>query len=181
MRRAWLALSSLVLALTLPAYAGGGRSVPPAPSGNGAASTPPPATSSKPEVDPAASAYAAEVLILHATNDKKGIDPRIGKLPELGKAPFSSYDSYELLDRARLPLKKEDPQNLKLPNGRTLQVRLLDMPQKDSVRLSASINRPSGKEFLPLLEVKAHLGQAFIVAGQSYKKGILVLVIRVVK
>jgi hypothetical protein len=32
-----------------------------------------------------------------------------------------------------------------------------------------------------LLEVKAHVGQAFIVAGQSYKKGILVLVIRVVR
>lgn len=179
MRRAWLALSSLVFALTLPAYAGGGRSVPPAHSGNGAADSPPPATSAKPDAD--SSAYAAEVLILHATNDKKGIDPRIGKLAELGKAPFSTYDSYELLDRARLPLKKDNPQDLKLPNGRTLQVRLLDMPQKDSVRLSASINRPSGKEFLPLLEVKAHLGQAFIVAGQSYKKGILVLVIRVVK
>ncbi len=85
------------------------------------------------------------------------------------------------MDRARLPLKKDDPQNLKLPNGRTLQVGLLDEPQHDLVRLTASINRPSGKEFLPLLEVKAHVGQAFIVAGQSYKKGILVLVIRVVK
>jgi hypothetical protein len=29
--------------------------------------------------------------------------------------------------------------------------------------------------------VKAKVGQAFIVAGQSYKNGILVLVIRVVK
>ena len=139
---------------------------------------PPAAASSKPQVE---DSFAAEVLILHATKDKKGIDPRIGRLPELGKAPFSSYDSYELIDRARLPLKKGDPQNLKLPNGRTFQVRLLEVPQKDSVRLSASINRPNGKEFLPLLEVKAHVGQAFIVAGQSYKKGILVLVIRVAK
>jgi hypothetical protein len=174
MKRAWFALSSLVLALTLPAYAGGGHMRPPA-SANAPAA--PPAASSKPPEE----TFAAEVLILHATNDKKGIDPRIGKLPELGKAPFSSYDSYELVDRARLPLKKDDPQNLKLPNGRTFQVRLNEVPQKDSVRLSASINRPNGKEFLPLLEVKAHVGQAFIVAGQSYKKGILVLVIRVVK
>jgi hypothetical protein len=171
MKRAWFALSSLVLVLTLPAYAGGGHTNPPANSA-------PPAASSKPPVE---ETFAAEVLILHATNDKKGIDPRIGKLPELGKAPFSTYDSYELVDRARLPLKKDDPQNLKLPNGRTFQVRLNEVPQKDSVRLSASINRPNGKEFLPLLEVKAHVGQAFIVAGQSYKKGILVLVIRVVK
>ncbi len=119
-------------------------------------------------------------MILHATNDKKGIDPRIGKLPELAKSPFSNYDSYQLLDRVRLPLKKEEAV-LKLPNGRTLQVRLVDEPGPDSVRLSASINRPNGKEFLPLLEVKAHVGQAFIVAGQSHKKGILVLVIRIVK
>jgi hypothetical protein len=52
---------------------------------------------------------------------------------------------------------------------------------KHMLRISASINQPKGKDFLPLLEVKAKAGQAFIVAGQSYKKGILVLVIKVVK
>jgi hypothetical protein len=172
MKRVGVALFSLVAGLTLPAYAGSGAS-PPASASNA------PATPPKP---PAVQPLWAEVLILHATNEKKGMDPRIGKLPELEKAPFSNYDSYQVLDRARLPLKKDDPQNLKLPNGRTLQVGLLDEPQHESVRLTASINRPNGKgEFLPLLEVKAHVGQAFIVAGQSHKKGILVLVIRVVK
>jgi len=177
MKRVSLALCSLVAVLTLPAYAGGGH----APAG--AASGPPagsgtPAPSARPGAE---QPLLTEVLILHATNEQKGIDPRIGKLPELGKPPFSNYDSYQVLDRARLPLKKDAPQNLKLPNGRTLQVRLLEELGPDAVRLSASINRPSGKEFLPLLEVKAHVGQAFIVAGQSHKKGILVLVIRVVK
>ena len=177
MKRVSLALCSLVAVLTLPAYAGGGH----APAG--AASGPPagsgtPAPSARPGAE---KPLLTEVLILHATNEQKGIDPRIGKLPELGKPPFSNYDSYQVLDRARLPLKKDAPQNLKLPNGRTLQVRLLEELGPDAVRLSASINRPSGKEFLPLLEVKAHVGQAFIVAGQSHKKGILVLVIRVVK
>jgi len=172
-----LVLCSLVPALTLPAYAANDK----APSGSAkapSASSAAPAPSARPGAE---QPLLAEVLILHATNEQKGIDPRIGKLPELGKSPFSNYDSYQVLDRARLPLKKEAPQNLKLPNGRTLQVRLLDELGPDLVRLSASINRPSGKEFLPLLEVKAHVGQAFIVAGQSHKKGILVLVIRVVK
>ncbi|HEY6556436.1 MAG TPA: hypothetical protein VI072_04155 [Polyangiaceae bacterium] len=123
---------------------------------------------------------AAEVLILHATNSKKGVDERIGKMPELKKPPFSAYDSYELLSKNRVPLKKE-PQTLKLPNGRVLQTRLVDVLPKDYLRISASINQPGGKDFLPLLEVKAKVGQAFIVAGQSYKNGILVLVIRVVK
>ena len=176
MKRVSLAFCSLVAALTLPAYADTEHAagVANAPS----ASSPALAPSAPPKVE---QPLLTEVLILHATNEQKGIDPRIGKLPELGKPPFSNYDSYQVLDRARLPLKKDAPQNLKLPNGRTLQVRLLDELGPDSVRLSASINRPSGKDFLPLLEVKAHVGQAFIVAGQSHKKGILVLVIRVVK
>lgn len=131
---------------------------------------------------PAAEAtFSAEVLVLHATNSKKGIDARIGSMPELGKPPFSSYDSYELLDRSRLALDKQAPKTLKLPNGRVLETRLLEILSQDTVRLSASINQPGGKEFLPLLEVKAKLGQAFIVAGQRYKQGILVLVIRVAK
>lgn len=125
--------------------------------------------------------FAAEVLILHATNSRKGIDERIGKMPELKRPPFSAYDSYALLSKERISLKKDDPRTLKLPNGRVLQAKLLEILPKEYLRISASINQPGGKDFLPLLEVKAKLGQAFIVAGQSYKSGILVLVIRVVK
>lgn len=125
--------------------------------------------------------FFAEIMVLHATNAKKGIDARIGVMPELAKPPFSSYDSYELLERARLTLDKQSGRTLKLPNGRLLETRLLGVLSRDVVRLSASINQPNGKEFLPLLEVKAKLGQAFIVAGQSYKQGILVLVIRAVQ
>lgn len=132
----------------------------------------------KPQVE---ATFTAEVLVLHATNSKKGIDARIGTMPELGKPPFSSYDSYELLERSKLPLDKQSPKTLKLPNGRVLETRLLEILSPDLVRLSASINQPGGKEFLPLLEVKAKVGQAFIVAGQRYKQGILVLVIRVTK
>lgn len=139
---------------------------------------------SEPTVTPNAekkvvSTFAAEVLVLHATNTQKGIDARIGAMPELKKPPFSSYDSYELLDRARLTLARQTPNTLKLANGRVLETRLVEVLGKDLVRLSASINQPGGKEFLPLLEVKAKVGQSFIVAGQRYKQGILVLVLRV--
>lgn len=125
--------------------------------------------------------HFAEILVLHATNEKKGIDRRIGEMPELTKPPFSSYDSYTLVDRGRLPLEKGVPKTLVLPNRRVLETKLVELLGGDAVRLSASINQPGGKEFLPLLEVKAKIGQPFIVAGQSYKSGILVLVIRVVR
>jgi hypothetical protein len=130
---------------------------------------------------PPAPPYFVEISVLHATNGKKGIDQRIGEMPELKNPPFSAYDSYTLLDRKRLPLAKKDPKQLKLPNGRILETKLLEVLPKEFLRISASINQPEGGDFLPLLEVKAKLGQAFIVAGQSYKNGILVLVIRAVK
>jgi hypothetical protein len=130
---------------------------------------------------PAPMRATVELLVLHATNAKRGIDPRLRELTELTKAPFSSYDSYAIVDQARLSLEKARPLTRRLPNGRVLETRLLDVLADDFVRLSASINQPGGADFLPLLEVKAKLGQRFIVAGQRYKSGILVLVIRVLK
>ncbi|MEZ4225192.1 MAG: hypothetical protein R3B13_29845 [Polyangiaceae bacterium] len=135
----------------------------------------------KPAPPDAKQEYFAEVLVLHATNSKKGIDRRIGDMPELKKPPFSSYDSYELLTKHKLPLAKDDPKTVDLPNRRVLQTKLLEVLPKDQLRISASINQPKGKTFLPLLEVKAKVGQSFILAGQSFKGGILVLVIRVVR
>ena len=41
----------------------------------------------------------AEVIVLHALNDGKGIDPKIGKMPQLRQPPFSSYSSSQLSDR----------------------------------------------------------------------------------
>jgi hypothetical protein len=158
-----------------------------------------PAPSAKPGAPPAkkeaaAAPFFVEVMVLYASNSKKGIDSRIPNMPELKKPPFSAYDSYELLTepaplsasgKTRVPLNKEDPKTLRLPNGRVLQVKLLEILPKakdrESVRFSANINEPKGKDFLPLLEVKAGLEQPFIVAGQSYKTGMLALVMRVVK
>ena len=143
---------------------------------------PPPSASAKDKpAPPKADEFSVEVMVLHATHSKKGVDPRIGDLPELKDSPFSFYESYDLLHKVRLPLKKNDPKTLTLPNGRVLQTNLLETLPEESVLLSASINQPNGKDFLPLLKVKAKLGQAFIVAGQKYKSGILVLVIRVVR
>ncbi len=122
-----------------------------------------------------------EVSVLHGTHEAKNPDPRIGNMPELGQGPFAKYASYALLSRSELRLNRGGKRQLKLPNGRQLEARLEDILPDGSSRLVASINRPDGKDFLPLLEVKARPGQAFIVAGQSYKRGILVLVFKVLR
>lgn len=130
---------------------------------------------------PAPLSYSIEVLVLHATNSGQGIDKRVDDMPELKKPPFSAYDSYQLLAKKRLPLVLGDPKTYRLPNGRVLKTDLKEKPQGETFKISASINQPKGKAFLPLLEVRAGLGQAFIVAGQSFKSGILVLVLKVIK
>ena len=151
-------------------------------------SEPPGPTQGQPEPahpDESKAKYSVEVMVVHATRikDKKPgqepiIDARIGKLPQLLEEPFSLYDRFDWLDEQTLPLKKGDPQSVNLPNERVLQLALIE-ELVDKVRFSASINRPGGKDFLPLLSVKAQPGKVFIVAGQKYKNGILVLVLRV--
>jgi hypothetical protein len=122
-----------------------------------------------------------EVSVLHGTHEQRDVDARIGDMPELREGPFAKYASYQLLSRSQLPLSRGGKRQLKLPNGRVLEARLEDILPDGSSRLVASINRPDAKDFLPLLEIKARPGQSFIVAGQSYKRGILVLVFKVLR
>jgi hypothetical protein len=136
----------------------------------------------KPLADsPAKQEILVELSVLHGTHDKRQHDARIGPMPELREGPFAKYDSYELLSRATLALSRGGKRQLTLPNGRLLETRLEDILPDGSSRLVASIHRPDAKDFLPLLEVKARAGQSFIVAGQSYKRGILVLVFKLLK
>src|SRR5262249_15200807 len=128
---------------------------------------------------------STDYLVLHATNDGTGIDPKIGKFPELSKPPFSSYNSYKLLDKNTLQVSKGGTGTFKLPTGREVYVVLKDFiaQQKPGEApryvLSTSIETPGGNSFLPLLEVNAKAGEHFFVAGQQYKGGILVIGLKV--
>ncbi len=134
---------------------------------------------------PAAACVNAEIIVLHGTNDGTGIDAKIGKIPELSKPPFSSYNSYKLLDRPKVNICKGKEQKVKLPNERDLAVMLKDIlaPKKkdEATRyvVSMSINKPGGNTFLPLLEVNAKASEWFFVAGQSYKGGMLAFGVKV--
>jgi hypothetical protein len=128
---------------------------------------------------PAASAVTAlEVSVFHGTNHEGLSDAPARQVPELREGPFAQYRRYVLLSRTRLALAEKSRQKLVLPNRRLLEAALQERLPDGSSRLLASINRPGGKDFMPLLEVKARPGQSFIVAGQSYKGGVLVLVFK---
>ena len=126
-----------------------------------------------------------DFIVLHGMNDGTGIDAKIGKMPELSKPPFSAYNSYKLIGRETQASTKSTPSTLKLPNGGVLKVTLKDVlePKKKGESkkyvMSASIQKPGGNTFLPMLEVNAKAGETFFVAGQTYKGGILVIAIKV--
>ena len=139
------------------------------------------AAAPQPLVDATASVeIRVEVSVLHGTHEHRENDTRIGPMPELREGHSLPTQATRSIARHAAPLRGVKRQ-VKLPNGRVLEARLEEILADRSSRLNARINRPGGKEFLPLLEVKARPGQAFIVAGQSYQRGILVLVIKVLK
>jgi hypothetical protein len=122
---------------------------------------------------PVPAAVDAEVTLIHASNNvDAGIDPRIGKLPNIG-----SYKSYQLLSQSNMTIKKA-PTTTTLPNGRILQISLKDTKDKQYI-IDTSINQPGGTAFLPLLEVRASVGVPVFIAGQSYQGGMLIIAIKI--
>ncbi|MEZ4443479.1 MAG: hypothetical protein R3B72_30690 [Polyangiaceae bacterium] len=131
-----------------------------------------------------AMAVKAEVLVLHGTNDGKGIDPQIGDVPQLKEPPFSAYDSYKLLERGDLDLEPGKRAQKQLPTKAKLEVQLHaveDGKKGKRYALEASITSEAGKPVLPGVKWSASAGEYMFIAGQKYEGGILVLGIRVKK
>src|SRR5580704_3986400 len=107
------------------------------------------------------------------------IDPLLRDLPQLGRdAPFDRYNVYKVLERQELPLEAGKPVPSNLPNGRVLQVTLVEPAVPGAVRryhVRAEIGEPGKKAFLKLLEVTASGNEPFFVGGQSYEGGTLFL------
>ena len=122
-----------------------------------------------------------EIAVIHAMKSDAGgsIDPQLRDLPQLGRdAPFDRYNVYKLLQRKRLPLDVAKPAASELPNGRVLQVTLVEPAAPAAAprfHVRAEIEDPGKKAFLKLLEVTASPNEPFFVGGQSYEGGTLFL------
>jgi hypothetical protein len=122
-----------------------------------------------------------EITVILATRSDAGgsVDPLLRDLPQLGRdAPFDRYNVYRVLERKALPLEASKPAASSLPNGRVLQVTLVEPPVEAAARryhVRAEIGEPGKKAFLKLLEVTASGNEPFFVGGQSYEGGTLLL------
>jgi hypothetical protein len=119
-----------------------------------------------------------EVLVILAKEPAGEIDPELKRLPALQKPPFSSYKSMKVLSTTDVELTSDKAATVVLPNGRTLQLKLLERMADGRHKVEVSINRPGKQDYLPLLTVIAS-GEPFFVAGQSHQGGTLVIGVRV--
>ena len=124
----------------------------------------------------------AEIMIMHATNEGKGIDPGIGDLPELKKPPFSSYDTYKLLEKPKLTVKKGKEQETKLPNDYKLFLTYKDMYPRntgDQFAIGSRIRKPKDENDFVNVGFTTPKSKLFFLAGPKHGKGILVLAIKI--
>jgi hypothetical protein len=119
-----------------------------------------------------------EVLVILAKEEAGEVDARLKQLPALQKPPFNGYKSMKVLSQKGVELAGERAATVALPNGRTLQLTLLERMPDGRHKVQVSINRPGKQDYLPLLTVMAS-GEPFFVAGQSYEGGTLVIGVRV--
>ena len=119
-----------------------------------------------------------EVLVILAKEAAGEIDPKLKKMPALQKPPFNGYKSMSVLAENAVELTAERATTVTLPNGRTLQLTLLERMPDGRHKVQVSINRPGKQDYLPLLTVAAS-GEPFFVAGQSHAGGTLVIGVRI--
>jgi hypothetical protein len=166
----WSSLLAVSAALAL-SFAGARHSSAqssPAGSASASASASAPAPPSPPAPSPVVTAVDAEILILHANNSGRGIDPKVRDLPQLKKPPFSSYNSYQVLGQSRVALPLGKQVDTPLPNNGTFRLSFKEALAPARFKLAATILQPDGKPFLPMLEVSLPYNEFFFVGAQSY-------------
>jgi hypothetical protein len=118
-----------------------------------------------------------EVMVLHATQNPNGgsIGPGIGNMPQLQQPPFSAFNTYRLLAKQSINLQRNVPMTYTLPNGRVLQVTLVNLLPGPRFEIAAAINQPGSNSYLNLLRVTTPPNQAFFVAGQQFQGGVIII------
>lgn len=119
-----------------------------------------------------------EVLVILAKEEPGDFDAKLKQMPALQKAPFSTYKSMKVLSTNNVAVSDAQAALVELPNGRTLQLKLLERMPDGRNKVQVSINRPGKTDYLPLLTVIVS-SEPFFVAGQSYQGGTLVIGVRV--
>ena len=119
-----------------------------------------------------------EVFVVLAKEAPGPVDPKLKAIAALQKPPFNSFGAMELLTTTAVTLRDEQPATVELPNGRKLQIKLIERMSDGRHKVAVSINHPNKQDYLPLLTVIAS-GEPFFVAGQKHAGGTLVIGVQI--
>jgi hypothetical protein len=133
----------------------------------------------KPAATTETATVSGEVIVILASEGEGGIDPSLEKIKALKQPPFNAFKSMKVLSRTAVKLQTTEATTVDLPNGRRLQLTLMQRMPDGRAKVQVSINKPDQKDYLPLLQVIAKAGEPFFVAGQKYQGGTLVIGVRV--
>jgi hypothetical protein len=123
-------------------------------------------------------AVKGEVLVILAKEAEGEYDPKLKKMPALQQVPFDRYKSMAILSTTGVELGTDKDATVSLPNGRTLQLKLLEKLTDGRHKVQVSISRP-GKDDPPKSFMVIASGEPFFVAGQDHAGGTLVIGVRV--
>lgn len=114
-------------------------------------------------------APTADILQLKGTNPTPPgpIDPKVGNVAQLKKAPLSAYNTYSFLKKDSFPINKGTPASYTLANGRILQLTFEDMTKDNRYRVLTTVSNPNATTFLSRLEVVASPNETLFWAGQN--------------
>lgn len=131
--------------------------------------------------DAAARAVAARCTATEivATNDGKGIDPKLERFrAKLTKPPFSAWNSFRLLGEPGVTTEKDKPATVKLATGGALTLVLKDkmvvQGGKPRLRYGLDIDSKAGKRTVSTVVV-FDSGDHVLIAGEPFEKGTYIL------
>jgi hypothetical protein len=119
-----------------------------------------------------------EVIVVLAKEEAGTIDKQLESVKALKKPPFNGFKSMKVLATHGVKLTDNGDATVSLPNGRTLQLKLLERMPDGRHKVQVAINKKGKKDYLPLLTVIAS-DEPFFVAGQKFEGGTLVIGVRV--
>jgi hypothetical protein len=109
------------------------------------------------------------VTVIHATRTENGMDPALKPLETYLRNAFKQYRQFKRLQHRDLKVTKGHHGALKLPDGKTLSLKYLDL-KKGFVKVHLSLDSLD-----TTLDIKD--GGLFFQAGRVFKGGIIVLAI----
>lgn len=118
-----------------------------------------------------------EVLVILAKEAAGEYDPKLKQIAALSKPPFNAFKSMKVLSTTGIELVGDKTATVALPNGSTLQIKLLERMADGRNKVQWSIETPGKKGTQATMN--ASPSEPFFIGGPSHADGTLVLVVRI--